>query len=101
MRDTLVRATPLRARQKPSRQQLIKAATITVLLRTNPERVYTTMMIPKTYARRATAPTNTSDRIPAHISWRRNRGVGRRKAHRDGTCRAVPDRSGAAEDAMF
>ena len=32
MRDTLVRATPLRARQKPSRQQLIRAAVITVLL---------------------------------------------------------------------
>ena len=32
MRDTLVRAAPLRARQKPSRQQLIRAAVITVLL---------------------------------------------------------------------
>ena len=32
MRDTLVRATPLRARQKPSRPQLIRAAVITVLL---------------------------------------------------------------------
>ena len=32
MRDTLVRATPLGARQKPSRPQLIRATVITVLL---------------------------------------------------------------------
>jgi branched-chain amino acid transport system permease protein len=32
LRDTLVRASPLRTRQKPSRPQLIRAATVTVLL---------------------------------------------------------------------
>jgi ABC-type branched-subunit amino acid transport system permease subunit len=32
VRDTLVRTSPLRARQKPSRPQLIRAAVITVLL---------------------------------------------------------------------
>jgi branched-chain amino acid transport system permease protein len=32
VRDTLARAAPLRAQQKPGRQQLIRAATVTVLL---------------------------------------------------------------------
>src|SRR2546425_10615670 len=59
------------------------AATITMLLTTNPPMAYWRTMMPKTNESPPMTATRMSAKIDAWTSCRRNRAVGRRAAHRD------------------